>query len=91
MRNAKLRVGVLGLNVGAGHLKGYARRDDVEIAAIADLDEVKLGALGDEYVVERRLKGYRLVLEMDDVDAVSVCLPNFLHAPASIEALRAGK
>ena len=31
------------------------------------------------------------LLENDEIDAVSVCLPNFLHAPITIAALKAGK
>ena len=31
------------------------------------------------------------MLENEDIDAVSVCLPNFLHAPITIDALNSGK
>jgi predicted dehydrogenase len=37
------------------------------------------------------VKPYEEMLEMADLDLVSVCLPNVLHAPASINALKAGK
>src|SRR5699024_10719970 len=31
------------------------------------------------------------VLQEEEIDAISVCLPNYLHAPLSIAALQAGK
>src|SRR5699024_12346984 len=36
-------------------------------------------------------KDYEKVLQEEEIDAISVCLPNYLHAPLSIAALQAGK
>ena len=34
---------------------------------------------------------YKKMLEMDEIDAVHVCTPNFLHMQPTIDALNAGK
>ena len=41
--------------------------------------------------VEIATTDYQSVLARPDIDAVSVCLPNWLHAKISIEAIQAGK
>ena len=38
----KLHVGVIGLGIGRGHIKGFNNHPGAEVIAIADLDEKKL-------------------------------------------------
>lgn len=86
-----INVGVIGLGMGRGHLQGYAAIPDVRIIAIADLLEERLKACAEHFQVARLFQDYRELLAIPEIDAVSVCLPNYLHAPVTIEALRAGK
>ncbi len=85
-----VHVGVIGLGMGRGHLEGYAAIPDVHIVGIADLLEERLSACAEKYGVPRTFQDYRELLAIPDLDAVSVCLPNDLHAPVTIEALQAG-
>ena len=39
---------------------------------------------------QKRIRSYEELFEVEKPDAVSVCLPNYLHAPVSIAALQAG-
>lgn len=81
--------------IGAGsianyaHLPGYQRLAGVEVAAICDIDETKLKAMAAKYNVAKTYTDYRKMLK-SGLDAVSICLPNYLHAPATIAALEAG-
>jgi predicted dehydrogenase len=84
-------VAVIGLGMGQNHLRSYSAIPDVQILATADIDEDRLKTCTATYNVPRPCTDYREVLAMPDIDAVSVCLPNFLHAPVTIEALQAGK
>lgn len=93
MNMAKLRVGVIGVGgIGFGvHLPGYARLGEVEIVAVCDIDEKKLTRAATEYKVPNAFVDFNEMLKMRDLDAVNVCVPNYLHAPISMAALRAGK
>jgi len=88
----KVRVGVIGTGVIAGHhVSGYQHSGKAEVVAAADINPEALSRFCDKFGVERRFADYRGLLALEDVDAVSVCLPVFLHGPVSVEALRAGK
>lgn len=84
-------VAVVGLGMGQGHLRAYNAIPDVRITAIADIDDGRLRACADQYHVAHAHTDYHELLAMRQIDAVSVCLPNYLHAPVAIEALQAGK
>ncbi len=86
-----IRVGIVGLGMGRSHLTSYRKLPGVEVVALADTNERRLKRTGEEFKVSLLLGHYSELLKLKDVDAVSICLPNFLHAPASIEALRKGK
>ena len=89
----KLKVGVIGTGIiGKSHVNGYASMsDDVKIVAIADLDKKEAKRVADEHDIPNVFKNYEDLLAMDEIDSVDVCLPNFLHAPVTIAALKAGK
>ncbi len=87
----KLGAAVIGLKMGRGHLEGYRRNPNIEIKAVCDLDERLLKILGDKYGVDRRITDYREILNMDDVDVVSVATPDHLHCEQSIALMRSGK
>src|SRR5512142_1247195 len=87
----KVRVGVIGCGVGRAHVSAYSKMPNVEVAALAGLDEERCLALQKEFNIERRYRDYQDLLAQSDIDAVSVAVPNILHAPVTIEALQAGK
>src|SRR5262245_56558899 len=91
MSNQRLRVGVVGAGIGAIHLAAYAQIPEVEIVALAGLDDERVRRVAAEYKVPRTYREYEHLLAAPDVDAVSICLPNVLHAPVSMAALQAGK
>ena len=91
---AKLRYGIIGTgNIAMGkHLPGYAARpDDVEIVAACDINPERLASAAAKFNIPVVTNNYKELLARQDIDFVSICLPNYLHAPVAIEALRAGK
>lgn len=87
-----LRVGIVGLGwAGETHLKAYLQQPGVEVVAVADPNERRLGEIGRVYEIEHRFSDYTDLIARDDVDIVSVATPNHLHAPVSIAALESGK
>ena len=87
-----LRVGVVGLGwAGEQHLKNYLQLPNVEVVAIAGLEEPRLHELGQRYGLPNLHRDYEEVVASDDLDAISICAPNHLHAPVAIAALKRGK
>lgn len=89
----KLKAGVVGAGIiGKSHVRRYMEmRGDVELVALADINEAEAQRVAQANGIERVFSDYRDLLAVDEIDTVDVCLPNFLHAPVSIAALEAGK
>lgn len=87
----KLRVGVIGCGSIAQHrhLPEYKSNKNVEIVAVCDINEERAQAIAEKYDV-KAYTNYEELISSGLVDAVSVCTPNYLHAPISIAALNAG-
>jgi len=86
----KLRVAIVGSKFAATlHAECYRRNDKVETVAVAALDEVEQFAA--RFDIPHTYEDYREMLSRDDIDAISVCVPNFLHHDVAIAAARAGK
>ncbi len=89
---SKVQAAVIGLGwPGIQHLKGYIADARSEVVAICDVDEARTRQVAAEYNIRHTYINHLEMLENEDIDAVSVCLPNFLHAPITIDALNSGK
>ncbi len=86
-----LNLGVIGLGKGQSHLQGYSNHPEANIRAVCDIDKEKLKQTLEEYNTAEGFTDYHRLLELDNLDAVSIALPNNMHAPASIEAMKNGK
>jgi predicted dehydrogenase len=81
--------------VGAGfaarlvHLPGYAA-SRAPIAAICDLDAARAQQLADQHRIPKVYSDWHEMLDAEQPDLVSVCLPNALHRDVTIGALEAG-
>jgi predicted dehydrogenase len=88
----QVRVGVIGGGwPGGQHIKGYQAAGGFKIVAIADLIPSRREKMLVEAPQAKQYADANDLLADPDVDAVSVCLPNFLHAPVTLAALKAGK
>lgn len=88
----KLNVGVIGCGSIAKyrHLPEYALNEHVNIAAVCDINEDRAKEIAKQYHA-KCYTNYEELLADQEIAAVSVCTPNYLHAPVSIAALKAGK
>ena len=86
----KLHVGVIGLGIGKGHVKGFNKHPGAEVIAIADLDEKKLEKVGEELGVPGRYTDPEEMIAKEDLDIVCIATPNKFHKPLAITALEAG-
>lgn len=87
----KLRVGVVGLGwAGQQHLKAYSQIEGVEIIAVAGMEDELRAELVQEYSIPHEFRSWEELLDVEDLDAVSVAVPTFLHAPIAIAALERG-
>nr|WP_144923642.1 Gfo/Idh/MocA family oxidoreductase [Paenibacillus bovis] len=89
---SKLNIGVIGCGSIAKyrHLPEYKHNDQVVIAAVCDINEDRVNEVAEQYGV-KAYTNYEELLANPDIDVVSVCTPNYLHAPISIAALQSGK
>ena len=91
MADEKLKVGIIGLGaIGSIHADCYNAAGNVEIAAVCDIKEAVLARQGDRLGVKDRFTAYAELLKTD-VEAVSVCVPNYLHKEIAVAVLEAGK
>ena len=88
----KLRFAVIGAGgIGLHHLASIQSCPRAELVAIAETNPQRAKKAVDRFPGIRIFTDYRKLLRDDGVDAVSIALPNYLHAPVALAALRAGK
>ena len=85
-----LNAAVIGLGVGTGHIVAY-REAGAAVTAICDVNETLLEQVGDEHGVGRRVTDYRDLADLHDIDVVSICTPDHLHADPAVDMLASGK
>jgi predicted dehydrogenase len=89
---ATQRIGIIGCGqIAQHHMRTYKDIADAEMVICCDLSEAAAQRASETYGIPNVTTDFREVLRRDDIDAVDVCLYNNLHAPVTIEALRAGK
>ncbi len=89
----KLRIGIVGLGAIAqrSHIPNLANASRAEIVAVCDPLRERAESVSRIWSIERWCTDFRELLSMKDIDAVSICTPNYLHAPMTIAACNAGK
>jgi len=89
-----VRVGIIGCGAIAQrlHVPDYAHCPQAQITAFCDTNRDKAQALADQYAPDAKIyTDYKRMLAEDSCQAVSVCLPNYLHGSVSIAAAKAGR
>jgi len=92
-KNCPVRVAVVGLGTfGEMHLRAFSqlqREGQAELVAICDVDEELLGRRAETYG-GKPYTDYRQLIPREDLDAVSVVTPDFLHREIVLYALDFG-
>ena len=87
-----LKVGVIGVGTqGEKHIKSYQSLQNAEVVAVADLKEERVKEIAKQYDIKNWYTDYKEMLELPDLDAVSVVTPDFLHREPATSAINAGK
>jgi predicted dehydrogenase len=89
---SKIKVAVFGCGAIAErrHIPEYAANENVELVAFADPIVERAEKMAETYG-GKAYSSYEELLASEEVDAVSVCTPNYLHASMAIAAANAGK
>ncbi len=88
----KVRCAVIGTGaIGLEHLNSLIHCPRAAAVAICETHPQRAREAGERYKIPRTYSDYRELLEQPDIDAVIVAVPNHLHAPIAIEALKARK
>lgn len=71
----KLRIGMVGAgNIANVHLNAYQTLDNVEIAAICDINAERLNETADLFNIEKRYATEAEMLANEQLDAADVCV-----------------
>jgi predicted dehydrogenase len=86
----RLRVGIIGSRFAASlHLDAYRRLNYVDVIAAAAIDNLE--EFGRPNNIPHLYHNYEEMLKRDDLDLISVCIPNHLHCQAVKAAAQAKK
>lgn len=89
-----LRVGFIGCGaIAQTHMRYLKTYPGVQIVCGADIRPAALERMKSAHGVEAVYEDFHIMLQEvgDDVDAISICTPNGVHAEAALAALEAGK
>jgi len=88
----KLRCAVIGTgSIGVDHLHSLATCHRAAVVALAEVNPQRAREASARYNIPRSYADFHELLEQPDIDAVTIALPNHLHAPVALEALKARK
>ena len=88
-----MKVAVIGCGTIANtaHIPAYIKNPEAEIAYFCDIIPERAEKAVETYGCGKAVTDYHEVIADPEVEAVSVCTPNNVHAPIAIDCLRAGK
>lgn len=93
--NDRIRTGFIGVGgMGNAHLDAInilKTKDNVEAVAVADLWKTRAEAGAKKVGAPQSLTDYRKLLDIKDIDYVTIATPEHWHAKATIDAMDAGK
>ncbi|MFA5056735.1 MAG: Gfo/Idh/MocA family oxidoreductase, partial [Opitutaceae bacterium] len=91
-KKSSYQVAVIGAGaIGQHHLNSFRKHPAARIVALAETNPERGREIAELFSIPDLYADYRDVLRRPDIDAVSIALPNYLHAPVALAALRAGK
>ena len=90
----KINVAVIGCGTigSTAHIPSYHKNNEVQIKYLVDIIPEKAQAIKDKLGLDETtiITDYKKLFDDKTIDAVSVCLPNYLHSTVAIDCLNAG-
>lgn len=88
----KVKLGVIGAgNFSKWHLDGIKSLENVEVVAISDVYLEKAKEKAEMFGIPNYYQDHKEVLAHEEIEAVTLPLPDQVHAQIAIDAMRAGK
>ena len=90
----KIKVGIVGTGgISRAHRSAYEKAGGFELVAVCDIFEDKAIQAAEEWGVPKQhaFTSVEKMLELDEIDTVSVCTYNQAHRDPTVTALEAGK
>ena len=93
MAKKTLKIALVGVGAAAqiNHIPVLKRTEGLELVALCDHDPEKAQRVAQKFGIASAYGRLEDLLADDEIDAVDVCTPNYLHAPMAMAALEAGK
>ena len=93
--NERIRIGFIGVGgMGTGHLEAInalKAPDNVEAVAVADCWKTRAEQGAHKVSAPHALTDYRKLLDMKDIDYVTIATPEHWHSRMTMDAIDAGK
>jgi len=87
-----MNIGLVGCGrVAELHMCAYKHMPEVDVIAVSDINVEKAKVFAQKYGVNKAFKDYTELLEMKNLDLVSICTPTSTHAEIACEAAKLGK
>lgn len=91
-RRDKVGVGIIGSGFVANlHAEAFKSVHNAEVLAVASVMDDQARAFANTHHVPHVFSDFKQMLELDEIELVTIGVPNFLHAEACVAAARAGK
>jgi predicted dehydrogenase len=91
-KKGHFNVAVIGAGaIGVDHIASFQQHPAARVALLAEVSPERGREAQEKFGLPELVTDYRTALARDDIDIVSIALPNYLHAPVALDALRAGK
>ncbi len=89
----KVSIGIVGCGAHAqiAHIPNFKKHPQSILSAICDTDVQKIDYLSSKYNIPKRYQDFQELIEDEEIDAIVIATPNYLHTPMAISALKYGK
>jgi predicted dehydrogenase len=87
------KIALVGVGAAAqvNHIPALKKVAGLELVALCDRDSEKAQRVAQKFGVPHSVGRIEDLFAMEDLDAIDICTPNYLHAPMAVAALEAGK
>jgi len=90
--NERVQLGLIGAGSrGRGDMGNFVRTGTVDVAAVCDVYAAQIDLVKQTHAKAQGFSDHRKLLELKNVDAVLIGVPDHWHASIAIDALNAGK
>lgn len=93
-----MNIGIIGTGaraIGYAMLCNSDIRENIEVKALADINEVRVRYFAEKYFSNKKMPGlytdYNQLLDDNTIEAVIICTPDITHSQIALKALKKGK